>query len=284
MDLQTLKNKYPSRYFNAIKLSSGVTHYQSIGSGPVIILVHGVSGPLAVWDKTTDALVSAGFRVVRYDLYGRGFSARLENGPYNLETYETQLSELIEALHLGPSIRLVGSSLGGVITSEYTIRHPNNVSGLVLIGPAGFPITVPFAAKLRDIPIVGDIFTHLFGYNTILKQNDHYFVNKRMPEELRPFVADQLSMPGTTNAIIKTMKNSPVQSFVNSYYELGKTGVPVGLMWGRQDATFPYENSKILMKAAPQAKLVTVENAGHLPQYERAEIVSPTLISFEKAF
>src|SRR5262249_3665709 len=148
-------------------------------------------------------------------------------------------------------------------------------------GPAGFPITVPLTGRLRNIPIVGDIFTQLFGYSTVLKQNDHYFVSKHMPDELRPFIADQLLVPGTTEAIVKTMKNSPVQSFVDSYHQLGRTGVPVGLIWGRQDATFPYENSKILVQAVPQAKLVTVENAGHLPQYERAEVVSTSLVNFE---
>jgi pimeloyl-ACP methyl ester carboxylesterase len=284
MDIQTLQSKYPARHFDEIQLPSGITHYQSTGNGPVIILVHGVSGPLAVWDKNVDALVAAGYKVVRYDLYGRGFSSRLETAPYDLNTYETQLSELIETLHLGPNIRLVGSSLGGIITSEYTIRHPQNISGLVLIGPAGFPITVPLTGRLRDFPVIGDIFTYFFAYNTILKQNDNYFVNKQMPEDLRPFVADQLSVPGTTSAIARTMKNSPVQSFVNSYQKLGQTGVQVGLIWGREDAIFPYENSKILLEAAPQASLVTIENAGHIPQYERAEEVTSALINFEKSF
>ena len=62
MDIQMLQSKYPTRHFDEIQLPSGITHYQSIGTGPVIILVHGVSGPLAVWDKTIDALVAAGIR------------------------------------------------------------------------------------------------------------------------------------------------------------------------------------------------------------------------------
>ena len=132
--------------------------------------------------------------------------------------------------------------------------------------------------------MIGEIFTYFFAYNTILKQNDNYFVNKQMPEELRPFVADQLSVPGTTTAIAKTMKNSPVQTFVNSYQKLGQTGVQVGLIWGREDTIFPYENSKILLEAVPQASLITIENAGHIPQYERAEEVTPALINFEKSF
>jgi pimeloyl-ACP methyl ester carboxylesterase len=284
MDLPTLQNKYPSRHFDEVQLPSGRTHYQSLGNGPVVILVHGVSGPLAVWDKSVDGLVAAGYRVIRYDLFGRGFSERLTTALFDLDTYETQLTELSEALHLGPRIRLVGSSLGAIIVSEYALRHSKNIAGLILVGPAGFPITVPFTARLRNIPLIGDILTYFLAYRTILKQNDHYFVDGRVPEELRPFIADQLSVAGTTDAILKTMQNSPVQSFVESYRKLGKAGVPVGVIWGRKDDTFPYENSRILMEAVPQANLVTVENAGHLPQYERGEAVSPILINLEKGF
>ncbi|MCB0411448.1 MAG: alpha/beta hydrolase, partial [Bdellovibrionales bacterium] len=279
-----LAGQYSDRHFDEIRLPSGSTHYQVKGEGPVVILVHGVSGPLAVWDNTFEALVASGYRVVRYDLFGRGFSDRLLDSSYSLATYVKQLEELISALKLGPRVRLVGSSLGGIITTEFTLQHPDKVDGLVLIGPAGFPIKTPFAARLRDLPVVGDFLTDLLSYKTILKQNDHYFVNGKMPYELQPYIAAQLLVRGTTNAILKTMKNAPVQSFVESYEALGKLSVPVGVIWGRQDDTFPYENARILMNAAPQAQLVTVENAGHLPQYERADEVNTALVRFERMF
>lgn len=276
--LKDLQVKYPSRYFQEIKLPSGKTHYQSVGDGPVVILIHGVSGPLAVWDKVMDGLVSTGYRVIRYDLYGRGFSERLETVPYSLATYHTQLTELISALRLGSRIRLVGSSLGAIIASDYALRQPKNIVGIILVGPAGFPITVPFAARLRDIPLIGWVLTYFLAERTILKQNDHYFVEGRVPSDLRPFISDQLSVAGTTDAILKTMKNAPVQSFIESYRQLGQTKVPVGVIWGRKDVTFPFENSRTLMDAIPHAKLVTIENSGHLPQYEKSEEVTPILI------
>jgi pimeloyl-ACP methyl ester carboxylesterase len=277
MDLTSLKAKYSDRHFSEIQLPVGRTHYQSIGSGPVVLLIHGVSGPLAVWDKSIDALVSAGYRVVRYDLLGRGFSERQSNSPYDIETYIQQLEQFISALNL-KDVRLVGSSFGAVVASEYSLRHPQHVKGLVLIGPAGFPITVPFMAKLGKLPLVGPLLTRALADRAILRQNDHYFVNGKMPDELRHFVADQLAFKGTTDAILKTMKNAPVQSYVESYEQLGQTRISVGVIWGRQDQTFPYENASILTAAIPHAKLVTVENAGHLPQYERAAEIIPALV------
>jgi pimeloyl-ACP methyl ester carboxylesterase len=278
MNAGVLGRQYPNRHFEEANLPSGVTHYQAVGDGPAVVLIHGVSGPLAVWDKLVPALLEGGFRVIRYDLYGRGFSSRLEDAPYDLETYQSQLKELLKALKAEEHLRVIGSSLGAVIAAEFALRNSGRIGELVLIGPAGFPITVPWTARLRDLPVLGPVFTRFLAHSTILKQNDHYFVTGRMPGELRPFVADQLSIPGTTGAILRTMANSPVQSYVQSYRRLADHKFPVRVIWGRQDATFPYENSRILLDSVPRAKLLTVDRCGHLPQYERAEIVAPALV------
>ena len=61
-----------------IKLTNGITHYQSGGpdTGKTIILVHGFSVPYYIWDTTYDSLVQNGLHVIRYDLFGRGYSDR----------------------------------------------------------------------------------------------------------------------------------------------------------------------------------------------------------------
>ena len=59
-----------------IQLPNGITHFEIQGSlcAPVIVLVHGFSTPYYIWDPTFEALIAAGFRVLRFDLFGRGFS------------------------------------------------------------------------------------------------------------------------------------------------------------------------------------------------------------------
>src|SRR5690348_16826332 len=67
-----------------VRLSDGMTHYELSGpdSGTTVILVHGFSVPLYIWDSTAAALSSKGYRVLRYDEYGRGWSDR-PNATYN---------------------------------------------------------------------------------------------------------------------------------------------------------------------------------------------------------
>ncbi|MGE0527202.1 MAG: alpha/beta fold hydrolase, partial [Bdellovibrionales bacterium] len=284
MDLEELQVQYPARYFQTVHLPSGRVHYQLAGNGPVIILIHGVSGPMAVWDRTYEALVGAGYRVVRFDLLGRGFSERLPDSAYSLGLYVRQLEELIAALDLGTGVRLIGSSFGAVIATEYALHHPDSVKGLVLIGPAGFPLSTPPVAKLGRIPLVGEFMTALFSYRVILEQNHRYFVSGQLPEELQPYIEDHLAIEGTTDAILRTMQNPSLQSFVDSYRTLAGFDIPVGVVWGVQDKTFPVLYASTLLEALPHAEFVAIERAGHLPQYESAIEVNRALVNILKSF
>src|SRR5580692_600604 len=76
-----------------VQLSDGITHYELSGpdTGKVIILVHGFSVPYYIWDSNSSRLAQAGFRVLRYDEFGRGFSDRPDI-KYNAFLYRRQIS------------------------------------------------------------------------------------------------------------------------------------------------------------------------------------------------
>ena len=108
---ETARTALPGRF---VKLSDGITHYEwkDRDNGLVVVLVHGFSAPHFVWDHTWPALVDAGFRVLKYDLYGRGYSDR-RRADYNENLFDRQLLELLSALDVDPPIDLVGLSMGG---------------------------------------------------------------------------------------------------------------------------------------------------------------------------
>src|SRR5512146_2198187 len=84
-----------------IRLLHGCTHYELAGPEDQrpVVLIHGFSVPYFIWDSMFAALVSAGHRVLRYDLLGRGYSDR-PRVRYDLELFITQLSELLDRLHI----------------------------------------------------------------------------------------------------------------------------------------------------------------------------------------
>jgi pimeloyl-ACP methyl ester carboxylesterase len=121
-----------------IQLPDGVTHYELGGneSGEFVVLVHGFSVPYYIYDPTFNALMQAGFRVLRYDLFGRGFSDRPRTR-YNIDLFVKQLADLLDALRVSRPVNLVGLSMGGPITATFTARHPERIKTLTLIDPAG---------------------------------------------------------------------------------------------------------------------------------------------------
>ena len=98
----------------SVELKYGATHYELIGNdtADTVVLVHGFSTPNTIWDKNVNSLLAAGFRVLRFDLYGRGFSDRPELN-YTLDVFVEQLKELSETLKIKKPFHLVGISMGG---------------------------------------------------------------------------------------------------------------------------------------------------------------------------
>lgn len=96
------------------RLTDGVTHYEIGGppDGRIVVLAAGFSVPYYIWDPTFDALTKAGFRVLRYDYYGRGYSDRPPI-PFTDEMYVRQLDELLNTARISGPIDLAGISLAG---------------------------------------------------------------------------------------------------------------------------------------------------------------------------
>jgi pimeloyl-ACP methyl ester carboxylesterase len=87
---------------------------------------------------------------------------------------------------------------------------------------------------------------------------------------------------GFKQAILSTVRNGMLGSFMDCYQRIGKMDRPVLLFWGRQDHTVPFRYSNDLRQAIPHAEFHVIENSGHIPHYEKPEEVNPVLLGFLK--
>jgi pimeloyl-ACP methyl ester carboxylesterase len=238
---------------------------------------------MAVWDSTVGPLVTAGHHVLRYDLFGRGFSDK-PRGSYDLALFERQLDELLHTTGLdgnGP-VDLVGSSMGAIVASRFAVLHPDRVRKVVLIGPAGFPIETSPIAALISVPVVGNWAMAVFGDRTLSEHNRRYYVAPEKFPEARQAFHDQLEYRGYKAAILSTMRHMPMNDFTDGYRALGALGKPVLLVWGKEDRTFPFSNMETAkgLVCPHGCDVVAVDAAAHLPQYERPDVVNPRLVEF----
>lgn len=113
-------------------LSDGLRiHYQQVGDGPELVMVHGLTGNLAVWHLKIMPLLSDHFRVLSYDLRGHGYSDMPPTG-YTADDMAGDLLRLLDALEIErPSI--VGHSFGADIALYLAAEHPERVDGIIAI-------------------------------------------------------------------------------------------------------------------------------------------------------
>lgn len=145
-----------------IILKDGSTRYQLSGPGKeTIVLVHGFFSPYFIYDNLYDMLVWAGYRVLRYDLIGRGLSDR-PRMKYDADAFVRQLDELTDRLLPGEKFTLIGTSMGGIITARFVQMHPDKVTRLILLAPAVMDtFKAPLSFKLCRIPVIGHIIFRL---------------------------------------------------------------------------------------------------------------------------
>jgi pimeloyl-ACP methyl ester carboxylesterase len=260
-----------------VKLGEGITYYEAAGpiGGTPVLLVCGFSVPSFVWAPTFDTLAENGFRVIRYDLYGRGMSDR-PPGEYDRARFERQMLELLGALDIDGKVDVVGLSMGGALAAGLAQNHPERVRKVVLVDPFNTP---------RDIgplawPFVGE---WLFRVKALPAMADGQFNDFAHPEHFPDWAERyrvQMRYEGFGQALLSTLRHTITQDPVLAFRTVGAQGKPVLLVWGEKDRTTPYEQNARVRQEIPQAELLAVPDAGHLPHIEQPALVEPVLIEF----
>ena len=266
-----------------VQLSGGCTHYElgGPGDGQPVVLVHGFSVPYFIWDPTFTFLTESGFRVLRYDLFGRGYSDR-PRVHYDIDLFCKQLKDLLDTLGF-EAINLIGLSMGGLITAWFTTRYPRRVQKLVLVDPIGArPVTAPGLLKALTTPGFGELALGLFGRGFLLKDVHSDFYD---PVNVKAFVEKymvQMKYKGFIRSLLSTMRYGMLGDFSSTYHKIGELGIPTQLFWGRNDKTVPFAYSDDIRAAIPQTEFHAVEDCAHIPHYEKPEEVNPLLLEFLK--
>ncbi len=268
-----------------VKLSGGVVHYELAGpeDGQVVVFIHGLTAPSFIWDYQFHALARAGFRVLRYDLFGRGLSDRPRTR-YSADFLDRQLVELLDALGIRQPVDLVALSMGAAIVVHFIDRHPERVRRFGLFGPAGYPVHVPFKYKLIQAPVVGDCMMKLLGNGIFRKAlNRQPIRDRRRKEELKRHFLQQMRFKGFKRSVLSTMRHNPVLNLADVYRRVGKLGHKGILFWGTEDHVTPYVHHARVCDAIPSIEFHSFEKQGHSLNFDEPELVNPTLIQFLQA-
>lgn len=244
------------------------------GSGPVVLLVHGMAGRSATW-KPTMELLAEHFTVIAPDLPGHGRSDKPRTD-YSLGAYATFLRDLL--LELGHDrATVVGQSLGGGIVMQFAYQHPEFCERLVLVSAGGLGDEVSPLLRALTFPLIDYVmpvaFIPAIGTGITAVANLFSKIGLRpSPQTVQMFNAyDSLSDGDTRTAFLHTLRSvvdlqgQRVSAMDRLYLA---AHIPTLIIWGDHDRIIPVQHAYDAHAAVPGSRLEIFEGAGHFPHVE----------------
>ena len=247
-------------------LSQGETHYRWHGParGPVAVLVHGLTTPSPVWDDVAQGIVALGYRVLTYDLYGRGYSDAAP-GLQDRAFFLRQLSDLLAHENLSENITLVGYSMGGAIATAQAATHPEQIKRLVLIAPAGI-LPLPdtgIEGVVRRTPGLGDWLHLALGARRMQARIRANATRDGTAPALTALQLAELNRRGFLPAVLSSLRGILSQTQEEDHRALGRADVPVFAIWGEGDTVIAIRGLGLLATWNRATRQESLPDAGH---------------------
>ena len=250
---------------NFAELKNGYTYFNinNRSSENTLIFIHGFSVPSYIWDKTYNSAKEKGYKVIKLDLYGRGFSDNPDLD-YTDELFANQVIELLEALEI-KNATFLGLSNGGRVISKIADLKPNIVEKLVYVSASSFNSHKELENKNVSEDEINNFIANKYptissGQLSDFKYPENYPNWDAKYEEL-------LKFNGFARALISTLKNHVNLDSENK--EISDSNKTVYTIWGDSDSVVVYNQIKDkLNKLLPNRFEYIVPNSGHLPHIE----------------
>ena len=259
-------------------------HYIATGTGNTVVLIHGNAGNVEDFEFGTVGLLAPEYRVVAIDRPGHGRSDRPAGRTASMECQAELLHETLLSLEIWQPI-LVGHSWGASLALAYSLKYPNEVSGVVLLAPAAYPdkgenrllraivntpilndlsllLGKPFVARRMLKQALVQAFYPQAVPNNYLKTATSLWLGKK---QLKAYIEDESAL------------NDSLRRMSQRYSDIK---VPVVIVAGNEDRIVsPKENAYRLQTVIPGSQLIELKNTGHeIPQTHPESIYSALML------
>lgn len=275
--MKELLQKYTNEQSRFLVINGTLLHYRIEGEGEPILLLHGSFSSLHTFDAWAEILATK-YRVVRLDLVGFGLTGPNSENRYDMEHHLFYLKTFVDILGL-KEFYLGGSSLGGWLAWEFTLRYPAYVRKLILLASAGFlePNNIPLPFKMARTPLFGRVIKYVVQRN-ILEQfvREVYYNQDKVTESLVTRYYDLFTREGNPEAFLLMVN----EKFKDNTKNLKNIAVPTLILWGREDKWIPVQNARRFHEAIPHNRMLIYERVGHLPMEEIPLQTAKALLKF----
>jgi pimeloyl-ACP methyl ester carboxylesterase len=260
--------------------------YRVAGSGPNVVLIHGMINSSKHWEAVAGRLARS-YRVIAPDLIGHG-DAATPRGDYSLGAHAASIRDLLTTIGVERAT-IVGHSLGGGVAMQFFYQFPQRTERLVLISSGGLghdvsPLlraaALPASAALLRVATRPRVVGALAGAGSRLRArgNSTGVYLQAVARALGP-----LQEPGSRRAFLQTLRSViDVQgqkvSARDRLYLLGE--MPTLIVWGERDRTIPLAHGLEAQRSVPNCRFETLPRAAHFPNLEDPEGLAAVLDDF----
>ncbi len=252
-------------------LEGGGTHYRWDGpeGGPVLVLIHGQSSPNYIFEDVVPGLNQLGFRTLRYDLWGRGFSDRAP-GDQDEDYFCAQLKDLLDQVQPRGRVSLMGFSMGAMIATGFAAKYADRVEHLGLIAPAGMGQNADLLLRItRDVPYLGDWVCRWLGAWQLRTGIAH----GPWSAEMKARLIHETTLRGYMPALTSSLRHTLAETQEAEHLRVGRAAIPVMAVWGAQDQVIPVALADKLKALNPEALQIIVPDADHALPHTHPDVI-----------
>jgi pimeloyl-ACP methyl ester carboxylesterase len=251
--------------------------YRKLGSGPALLLLHGLGCDHTTWDPVVEQLAKR-YTVIAPDFLGHGRSAK-PRADYSLGGYANGMRDLLTILGID-KVTVVGHSFGGGVAMQFAYQFPERTERLVLVATGGLGAEVTLAIRAVTLPGFHTTMglASLPGVRHVVKSVLHGLKGTGLGLA-RDFdevacIIDSWRDPATRRAIRHLVRNcvdlsGQIITMRDRAYLT--QAMPMCVIWGTDDTVIPVRHAGIAAELAPTATVEVIANAGHFPHKDHPQ-------------
>jgi pimeloyl-ACP methyl ester carboxylesterase len=276
----------PAFSFQEVELHGHRVGYQAAGTGPPLVLLHGITSTSEVWRDVMPRLAER-YTVIAPDMIGHGRSAK-PRGDYSLGAYAAGVRDLLAVLGFERGT-VVGHSLGGGIAMQFAYLFPEYVERMALISSGGLGREVHPLLRAATLPGSEWVLPLLAREWSVNAGEAVRSVAARLGLEAGPDLAEfargyaSLVEEGATDAFLHTMRSviGPDGQRVSALDRLYLADqLPTLIVWGSDDPVIPVEHGRNAHRIVAHSRYVEIEGSGHWPMLDAPDRIVRELTAF----
>ncbi|MBI1663071.1 MAG: alpha/beta hydrolase [Nitrosopumilus sp.] len=247
-----------------------IRYLESGSSDRTLVLIHGLGASAERWEQVMP-IFAENFRVVIPDLIGFGYSDK-PLADYTIDFFSNFLEKFILSANI-QSTHLIGSSLGGQISAEFTASHPNVIDKLILVSPSG---VMKQSTPALDAYIMAALYPNEQNAKNAFEMMEGS--GESVDQKIVTSFIERMQLPNAKLAFMSTILGLKNAELITK--KLPSILTQTMLIWGSDDPVIPIHHADDFVSSIKDCRFVRMDGCGHTPYVQDPSTFSEKVLDF----